>query len=67
MSKVYFSTARTLRWDYSHSGPGKLETLLQKMNFCRPVHGRRMGRDQDPLGLPRRVPHRASGHDPQGR
>ncbi len=34
MSKVYFSTARTLRWDYSHSGPGKLETLLQKMNFA---------------------------------
>jgi uncharacterized protein len=34
MSKVYFSTARTLRWDYSHSGPGKLETLLRKMNFA---------------------------------
>ena len=30
MSKVYFSTSRTLRWDYSHSGPGKLEALLQK-------------------------------------
>ncbi len=33
MSNVYFSTARTLRWDYSHSVPGKLETLLEKMNF----------------------------------
>ena len=33
MSKVYFSTARTLRWDYSHSVPGKLETLLKKMNL----------------------------------
>ncbi len=33
MSKVYFSTARTLRWDYHHSMPGKLETLLGKMNF----------------------------------
>ncbi len=35
MSKVYFSTARTLRWDYSHSVPGKLETLLEKMNFSK--------------------------------
>ena len=34
MSNVYFSTARTLRWDYNHSGPGKLEALLQKMNFA---------------------------------
>ena len=33
MSKVYFSTARTLRWDYHHSVPGKLETLLEIMNF----------------------------------
>jgi uncharacterized Fe-S center protein len=33
MSKVYFSTARTLRWDYTHSIPGKLESLLKKMNF----------------------------------
>ena len=33
MSNVYFSSARTLRWDYSHSVPGKLETLLAKMNF----------------------------------
>ena len=33
MSKVYFSSARTLRWDYSHSFPGKLETLLEKMNL----------------------------------
>ncbi len=34
MSKVYFSSARTLRWDYSHSIPGKLETLLEHMNFA---------------------------------
>ena len=33
MSKVYFSTARTLRWDYSHSIPGKLETLLKQINL----------------------------------
>ncbi len=33
MSTVYFSDARTLRWDYRHSVPGKLETLLEKMNF----------------------------------
>jgi uncharacterized Fe-S center protein len=33
MSKVYFSSARTLRWDYSNSVPGKLETLLETMNF----------------------------------
>jgi len=33
MSKVFFSTARTLRWDYAHSVPGKLETLLEQMNF----------------------------------
>ncbi len=30
MSNVYFSSARTLRWDYSNSVPGKLETLLEK-------------------------------------
>jgi uncharacterized protein len=33
MATVYFSTARTLRWDYHHSVPGKLEALLGKMNF----------------------------------
>lgn len=33
MSIVYFSSARTLRWDYTHSVPGKLETLLEKMNL----------------------------------
>lgn len=33
MSTVYFSSARTLRWDYTHSVPGKLETLLGKMHF----------------------------------
>ncbi len=33
MSKVYFSTARALRWDYRHSVPGKLEMLLEKMDL----------------------------------
>ena len=33
MSTVYFSSARTLRWDYHHSVPGKLEALLGKMTF----------------------------------
>jgi uncharacterized Fe-S center protein len=33
MSKVYFSTARTLKWKYGHSVPGKLETLLEHMNL----------------------------------
>ncbi len=33
MSDVFFSSARTLRWDYTHSVPGKLETLLEKINF----------------------------------
>ncbi len=33
MSNVYYATARTLRWDYSHSIPGKLTTLLEQMNF----------------------------------
>lgn len=33
MSKVFFSSARTLRWDYKHSVPGKLETLLEKINL----------------------------------
>ncbi len=33
MATVYFSTARTLRWDYHHSVPGKLESLLGKMKF----------------------------------
>jgi hypothetical protein len=35
MSKVYFSTARTLKWDYKHSVPGKLETLLEQMIFSK--------------------------------
>jgi hypothetical protein len=35
MSKVYFSTARTLKWDYKHSVPGKLETLLEQINFSK--------------------------------
>jgi len=34
MQKVYFSSARTLRWDYRHSVPGKLEALLEKMRFA---------------------------------
>jgi uncharacterized protein len=33
MSKVYFSTARTLKWDYRHSVPGKLEILLHQAGF----------------------------------
>jgi uncharacterized Fe-S center protein len=33
MPKVFFSSARTLRWDYSHSVPGKLEALLDLMRF----------------------------------
>jgi uncharacterized Fe-S center protein len=33
MSKVYYSTARTLRWDYSHSIPGKLTAMLGQMSF----------------------------------
>ncbi len=33
MTKVYFSSARTLRWDYHHSVPGKLETLLARLKF----------------------------------
>jgi hypothetical protein len=33
MSRVYFSSARTKRWDYSHSAPGKLETLIGQMDF----------------------------------
>ncbi len=33
MPKVFFSSARTLRWDYSHSSPGKLEALLNMMKF----------------------------------
>ncbi|MFA5073568.1 MAG: DUF362 domain-containing protein [Nitrospirota bacterium] len=33
MSKVYFSTARTLKWDYKNSLPGKLEALLEQMHF----------------------------------
>src|SRR5512139_994499 len=30
MSTVYFSSARTARWDYPHSVPGKLDALLEK-------------------------------------
>ena len=40
MSTVYFSTARTLRWNYRHSVPGKLETLLNKLDL-----GKRFSKD----------------------
>jgi uncharacterized Fe-S center protein len=33
MSTVYFSSARTLRWHYRHSVPGKLEALLDKLDL----------------------------------
>ncbi len=33
MSTVYFSSARTLRWNYRHSIPGKLEALLDKLDL----------------------------------
>ena len=33
MSEVYFSTARTIRWDYRHSVAGKIESLLDQLNF----------------------------------
>jgi len=33
MSTVYFSTARTLRWNYENSVPGKLEALLEKLDL----------------------------------
>lgn len=32
MSRVYFSSARTLRWNHRHSIAGKLERLLEIMN-----------------------------------
>lgn len=40
MSKVYFSSARTLRWDYRHSMPGKLDSLLEMLEL-----GRRFSKD----------------------
>lgn len=39
MSDVYFSSARTLRWDYRHSVPGKLETLLDRINLSERYNG----------------------------
>ncbi len=33
MSKVFFSSARTLRWDHRHSVPGKLEMLLSRLDL----------------------------------
>ena len=33
MSIVYFSSARTLRWNYRHSVPGKLEALLDRLDL----------------------------------
>jgi len=34
MSTVYFSSARTRKWDYTHSVPGKLEALISRINFA---------------------------------
>ena len=34
MSTVYFSAARTLRWNYENSVPGKLEALLTKLGLA---------------------------------
>src|SRR5512147_97940 len=39
MPTVFFSSARTLRWDYHHSVPGKLETLLARMDFSKRFSG----------------------------
>lgn len=33
MSTVFFSSARTRRWSYRHSVPGKLESLLAKLDL----------------------------------
>ena len=33
MPKVYFSSARTPKWDYKSSIPGKLEMLIEQLNF----------------------------------
>lgn len=33
MSKVYYASARVKKWKYSDSMPGKLERLLQEMDF----------------------------------
>jgi len=33
MSKVYFSTARAMKWKYDDSMPGKLERLLENFNL----------------------------------
>ncbi len=35
MSTVYFSSARTLRWNYQNSVPGKLEALLAKLDLAK--------------------------------
>jgi uncharacterized protein len=35
MSKVFFSSARTLRWNYENSVPGKLEALLEKLDLAK--------------------------------
>ncbi len=35
MATVYFSSARTLRWNYRHSVPGKLEALLEKLDLAK--------------------------------
>lgn len=33
MSKVYFSSARTLRWNHRHSLAGKIEALMEHLNL----------------------------------
>lgn len=33
MSKVYFASARAMKWKYDESMPGKLEQLLEKINL----------------------------------
>jgi len=39
-ARVFFSSARTLRWDHRHSVPGKLEALLARLDL-----GRRFTKD----------------------
>jgi len=33
MSKVYFASARAMKWKYDDSMPGKLERLLEKFTL----------------------------------
>jgi len=55
MSKVYFSSARTLRWNYRDSVPGKLEALLGKLDLEETSFEGRLGGGQDALGFAGRV------------